>query len=125
MSRSDSGGGESSGERPRILVPSFLTPGALRGEEKKVVRERRLRVRRRIDVEEGYAKLNPEIMRELGIVGSVEIVLVGGGSRERKYVFKALPNDSVPRGEVWCNEEEMRRLGVADNSIATVRAARG
>jgi hypothetical protein len=115
---------EEPGDKPRLLIPSFLTPGALRGEEKRTTRERRLRIKRRVDVDEGSAKLNPEVMRELGITDKVEVVLVGGGSRERRYVFKALPNDSVPRGEVWCNEEELRRNGIADNSIATVRAAK-
>ncbi|WP_069806932.1 hypothetical protein [Vulcanisaeta thermophila] len=108
----------------KLLIPSFLTPSGIKGEEERKRSERRLRIRRRGDVDEGKAKMNPEVMRELSITDKVEVVLVGGGSRERRYVFTVIPSDDVPRNEVWCNEEEMRRLGVADNSIATVRAPR-
>ncbi|MFB6471120.1 MAG: hypothetical protein TU36_007830 [Vulcanisaeta sp. AZ3] len=105
----------------KLLIPSFLTPSGIKGEEKRERHERRLRIKRRSDVDEGKVKINPEIMKELDIGDSVEVVLVGGGSRERKYVFTAVPSEDVPRNEVWCNEEEMRRLGIADNSIATIR----
>ncbi|MCG2886980.1 MAG: hypothetical protein L7G98_03385 [Vulcanisaeta sp.] len=109
----------------KLLIPSFLTPSGIKGEEKRERRERRLRIRRRSDVDEGKAKMNPAVMRELGIEDKVEIVLVGGGSRERRYVFTVIPSDAVPSNEVWCNEEEMKRLGIADNSIATVRRPLG
>ncbi len=109
----------------KLLIPSFLTPSGIKPEEKRERRERRLRIRRRGDVDEGKVKINPGVMRELGIGDKAEIVLVGGGSRERRYVFTVVPSEDVPRNEVWCNEEEMRRLGIADNSIATVRAPRG
>lgn len=105
----------------KLLIPSFLTPSGIKGEERKERRERRLRIRRRNDVDEGKAKMNPEVMKELDIADTVEVVLVGGGSRERRYVFTVIPSEDVPKNEVWCNEEEMRRLGVADNSIATIR----
>ncbi|WP_292000302.1 hypothetical protein [Caldivirga sp.] len=111
-------------EKPKLLIPSFLRPDAYVKEEKKGARERRLRVRRSNDVEEGKAMLNPQVASELGITNRVELVLVGGGSRERRYVMNAVVNDRVPKGEVWCNAEEMRRYGIADNSIATVRAPR-
>lgn len=112
-------------EKPKLLIPSFLRPDVYVKEEKKPIRERRLRVRRSNDVEEGKAMLNPQTASELGIVDKVELVLVGGGSRERRYIMSAIANDKVPRGEVWCNAEEMRRYGIADNSIATVRAPKG
>ncbi|MGC8570985.1 MAG: hypothetical protein ACP5L1_06645 [Caldivirga sp.] len=111
-------------EKPKLLIPSFLRPDAYVKEEKKGARERRLRVRRSNDVEEGKAMLNPQVASELGITDRVELVLVGGGSRERRYVMNTVVNDRVPKGEVWCNAEEMRRYGIADNSIATVRAPR-
>mgnify|MGYP001626412817 CR=1 FL=1 len=108
----------------KLLIPGCLTPSGIKGEERRERRERRLRIRRRGDVDEGKAKIHPEGMKELGITDKVEVVLVGGGSRERKYVFTVIPSEDVPRNEVWCNEEEMRRLGVADNSIATIRSPR-
>jgi hypothetical protein len=127
MSESKPGESKSSegASQRRLLIPGFLTPSGIKGEEKKERRERRLRIRRRSDVDEGKAKIHPEVLKELGIEDEVEIVLVGGGSRERKYVLKVIPSEDVPRNEVWCNEEEMRRLGVADNSIATIRKPLG
>lgn len=84
-------------------------------------RERRLRLRRREEVPEGQARMNPSTMGELDI-GRIAEVVVGGKKRLR---FIALPLDSVPPNEVWCNSEELRQRGVADNTIATVRAPQG
>lgn len=84
-------------------------------------RERRLRLRRRNDVPEGQSRMNPDTMKELGIEGKIEVVIAG----KKKMQFAVLPNDDVPRNEVWCNEEELRRYGIADYTIATVRAAQG
>ncbi len=117
---------QSGGEpKPKLIVPPFLKPEAFTKEERRDRKERRIRVRRRKDVDEGKAKINPELAKELDIRDKVEIVVVGGGSRERKYVFTVIQDPSVPRNEIWCNEEEMRRLGVADNTMVTVRAYRG
>ncbi len=81
-------------------------------------RERRLRIRRREEVPRGQARLNPKAMECLGIKDKVEVV-VGG---KKRYIFRALASDSVPENEVWCNADELRELGVADNTIAAVRA---
>ncbi|HDI32014.1 MAG TPA: hypothetical protein ENF80_04260 [Thermofilum sp.] len=83
--------------------------------------ERRLRLRRREDVPEGQARMNPKTMEELKIASSIEVV-VGGKKRLR---FKVLGLESVPEREVWCNAEELRVYGVADNTIATVRSGEG
>ena len=111
--------------KPKLIIPPFLKPETFKKEEKKERKERRIRVRRRKDVDEGKAKLNPELARELDIKDKVEIVVVGGGSRERRYVFTVILDENVPKNEVWCNEDELKRLGVADNTMATVRAYRG
>ncbi|GEM_PF-357955 len=111
--------------KPKLIIPAFLKPDLFKKEEKKERKERRIRVRRRKDVDEGKAKINPDLAAELEIKDKVEIVVVGGGSRERRYVFTVVLDPNVPKNEVWCNEEEMKRLGVADNTMATVRAHRG
>ncbi|MEM1829882.1 MAG: hypothetical protein QXV79_04515 [Thermofilaceae archaeon] len=82
------------------------------------VRERRLRVRRRDEVPRGQARMNPKAMEYLGIKDKVEIVIGG----KKKYVFTALPLDKVPENEIWCNSDEMKELGIADNTIAATRA---
>ncbi|MHB9302844.1 hypothetical protein [Thermofilum pendens] len=83
-------------------------------------RERRLRLRRRDEVPEGRAFMNPSTMNELGISSEIEVVIAG----KKKLYFAAMPSESVPPNEVWCNTDELKTKGVADNSIATVRAKR-
>lgn len=83
--------------------------------------ERRLRIRRREDVPEGQARMNPKTMEDLKISNSIEVV-IGGKKRLR---FRVLGLESVPEREVWCNAEELRVYGVADNTIATVRSGEG
>jgi hypothetical protein len=66
MSESKPGESKSSEGAPqrRLLIPSFLTTQrGSRGEEKKERRERRLRIRRRSDVDEGKAKIHPEVLK--------------------------------------------------------------
>lgn len=81
-------------------------------------RERRLRIRRRDEVPRGQARLNPRAIEYLGIKDRVEVV-VGG---KKRYVFRALASEAVPENEVWCNTDELKELGVADNTVAAVRA---
>jgi len=83
-------------------------------------RERRLRLRRRDDVPEGQARMNPKAMEYLGIEDKIEVVVAG----KKRYTFRVLPLDQVPENEVWCNADEMRMYGLADRTIATVRRAR-
>jgi len=111
--------------KPKLIIPAFLKPETFFKEERKERKERRIRVRRRKDVDEGKAKINPELAKELDIKDKVEVVVVGGGSRERRYVFTVVLDENVPKNEIWCNEDELKRLGVADNTMATVRAYRG
>ncbi len=83
-------------------------------------RERRLRLRRKENIPYGQARMNPEMMNELNISSEIEVVIAG----KKKYRFIVVPLDSVPRNEVWCNAEELREHGIADNTIATIRAFR-
>lgn len=80
--------------------------------------EKRLRLRRVEGVKEGEAKVNPKTMEFLGIRDQLEAV-VGG---KKRLVFKAVPSESVPVNEVWINLLEAKSKGIADNSIATIRA---
>ena len=80
--------------------------------------EKRLRIRRKPDVKEGWAKINTKTRDLLNLSGELEVV-VGG---KRRFRFKILALEDIPPNEVWCNEEELRRHGIADNTIATCRA---
>jgi len=37
--------------------------------------------------------------------------------------LNTMPLPDVPENEVWINTDEMKQLGLSDNSIATVRRA--
>jgi len=79
--------------------------------------EKRLKLRKRDEVKEGTARINPKTADFLGITSKLEIVLAG----KKRYDFDAVVSEAVPVNEVWLNSEEMRRYGIADNTTATVR----
>jgi hypothetical protein len=79
--------------------------------------ERRLKLRKKDEVKEGTARINPKTAEFLGITDKLEVVLAG----KKRYNFDVVMNEAVPVNEVWLNSEQMRRLGIADNTTATVR----
>jgi len=82
--------------------------------------EKRVRLRRKPDIDSEYAKINPSLAKAIGAEDLVEVVVAG---RFRK-VFNVVLDESVSQNEVWCNEELLKEHGVADNSIATIRKAK-
>jgi hypothetical protein len=103
----------------KLLIPPFLSPQQEKKEQKKS--ERRARVRPAGEVEEGVAKLPPDIYEALDKPAEVEIVAPGGSSHEKKKAFRAVPDEKVPSGEVHVSAEDLRALGVAENTVVTVR----
>ncbi len=99
---------------------ALIPPAAQLFGKKKTVRERRVRIRFKPNVKEGIALLNPELAKDLNITEYLEIVVAG----RRRFRFKAEVSDEVPLNEVWVNGKDLPEKGVADNSIATVRAVR-
>jgi hypothetical protein len=79
--------------------------------------EKRLRLRRRDEIEKGSSKLNAKTYKFLQISGRIEVVVAG----KRKLALNAISLPEIPENEVWINTEEMRIQGLSDNSIATVR----
>jgi len=77
-----------------------------------------MRVRKKDQVKDGEARLNPAVAEELGVSSVLEVVIAG----KRKMLLAAKSGDEVPPGEVWASPEDMERAGVADNSIATIRS---
>lgn len=80
--------------------------------------ERRLRLRRKTDVAPNAARMNPKVAQELQIKDKIDIVVAG----KKKLELNVIPVDDVPPNEVHCNEATLARSGIADNSIATIRA---
>jgi len=101
------------------LVSIIPSASELRGEERKGLTEKRIRVKYDETIQQGYAKLSKELASMLGIGESdfVEIVVAG----RRKFVYKAIVVEGLDPNVVFCHPAELREKGVSDNSIATVR----
>ncbi|MGQ9759909.1 MAG: hypothetical protein ACUVQ5_05010 [Candidatus Methanomethylicaceae archaeon] len=82
--------------------------------------EKRLRLRRKDEIEKGSSKMNSETYKYLQISGRIEIIVAG----KKKLELNAMPLSEISENEVWINTEEMKAAGLADNSIATIRAAK-
>ncbi len=96
---------------------SLIPPATqLFGQQKKP-RERRIRLRFHDDIKEGIAKLNPELLKEIGEGEYVEIVVAG----RHRFQYRVELDENVPVNEVWVNGSSLPEYGIADNSIATVR----
>ncbi|MDH5806194.1 MAG: hypothetical protein QXW62_04395 [Candidatus Methanomethylicaceae archaeon] len=80
--------------------------------------EKRLRIRRIDGIEKGTCKMNSETYKYLQISNKIEVVVAG----KKKLELNAIPSSEVPENEVWANPDEMKMVGLADNSIATIRA---
>jgi hypothetical protein len=99
---------------------SLVPPATqLFGQQKKP-RERRIRLRFHNELKEGIAKVNPELMKEIGEGEYVEIVVAG----RHKFTYKVELDENVPVNEVWVNGAKLPEYGVSDNSIATIRVIR-
>ena len=82
-------------------------------------KERRIRVRATKEVKRDYAKINPKLARALNVKDNLEIVI----ARKKKLKLAAILDENISENEVWCNAEQLREEGIADYSIATLRAA--
>ncbi len=89
------------------------------GKQKKQ-RERRVRLRFHNELKEGIAKVNPELLKEIGEAEYIEVVV----AHRHKFRYHVEVDESVPPNEVWVNGEKLPEYGVSDNTIATVRAVK-
>jgi hypothetical protein len=103
----------------KLLIPAFLSPQQEKKEQRRG--ERRARLRSAEGVEEGVARLAPDVYEALDKPAEVEIVAPGGSSHEKKKTFRAVLDEKVPGGEVHVSAEDLRALGVAENTVVTVR----
>lgn len=102
----------------RLLIPPFLSP---RQEGRRASRgERRVKVRSG-DVEEGTAKLGPALHEELERPAEIELVAPGGSSHEKRRVLKVAVDDKLAPNEVVVSAQDLKALGVAENTVVTVR----
>ncbi len=117
---------ESNEEIPEIKVDvrsaiSLIPPAsALKAKEKKL-REKRIRLKYDYSLKPIEAKINDKLAKELGVEDKIEIVVAG----RHRFVFKAIIDEEIDYNRVHVNPDLMEENGIADNSIATVRAYKG
>ncbi len=102
------------------VLASIPPASSLKAREKKI-REKRTRLKYDYSLEREQAKINPRLAEELGITELLEITVAG----RHRFVFKAIIDEGVEENRVHVNPDLMEEHGIADNSIATVRAYRG
>jgi len=101
----------------KALLAVIPPPMALRRITKLSTRERRVRVRHKDNIKENEARINPKLAAEINATNYIEVIIAG----KKKFTFKVVFDELIPVNEIWCNSELLRRHGIADNSIATVR----
>ncbi len=111
-----------SGEEKSIDRILDLIPSASQLKEtKKVLREKRIRIRYDDELDEDEARISLKLARELNIKDHLEIVVAG----KKRFAFKAIIDEDAEENVVFVNGDLMEEHGIADNSIATVRSHRG
>jgi hypothetical protein len=117
---------ETGEEAPRKKIDiraalSLIPPASqVLGKQKKQ-RERRVRLRFHNELKKGIAKVNPELMKEIGEAEYIEVVV----AHRHRFRYRVELDEAVPPNEVWVNGEDLPEYGISDNSIATVRAIQG
>lgn len=87
------------------------------GKRVKRVSEKRVRVRLKDSVPEEVIYISSKLASELGVKEVVQLSVSG-----KRLTLKVFVSDDIPESEVWANDEFMRRNGISDNSMATVRS---
>ncbi len=120
MSSPEAKEGEEKEKRDIKALVAVIPPATqiMRRKEVRVL-EKRIRVRLKDFIKEGEIHISESLASELQIKDRAALSVPG----KKRLVFKAVINESVPSNEVWVNEEVMKERGVADNTLATVRAA--
>ncbi len=102
---------------------SIIPPASQLRRKEARIREKRIRIRYDESMPTGTVRLSKGLADMLSIKDGdlVDIVVAG----RHKFVYKAIVVEEGGLNEAYCNPEELRERGVADNSIATVRRRSG
>ena len=111
-----------SGEERRIdKILDFIPSASQLKETRKVLKEKRIRIRYDDELDEEEARISARLAKQLGIKDYLEIVVAG----KKRFAFRAIIEDGVDENIVYVNGDLMEEHGIADNSIATVRSHKG
>ncbi len=80
--------------------------------------EKRVRIRLKEDVPGNTIYVSNKLASELGIKDTAQISVSG-----KKFTLRVLISEDLPEGEIWANADFMRKNGISDNSMVTLRSA--
>lgn len=96
---------------------AIIPPAEAMKKEQKKLTEKRIRVRYS-NAKPGEVIISQKLANQLNIKEKA-VIVVGG---KKRFEFKVVIDENVPENEVYANNEFMKENGIADNSIATIRA---
>lgn len=89
----------------------------LKNKEKNPPKEKRVKVKKKPEVDEGTIIVSNKLKNSMKIGDEVEISVKG-----KKLRLKVISQDGLDEIETWVNPADMLKLGLADNSTVTLRA---
>ncbi|MCI2415292.1 MAG: hypothetical protein MPF33_08660 [Candidatus Aramenus sp.] len=100
----------------KALVNVVPPASALKGEKKAPLKEKRVKIRKKGEVEEGTLIISVKLAKDIGVKGKVEISVKG-----KRLELSTITQEGLPEIEVWANPNDMVKLGLEDNSTVTLR----
>ncbi len=111
----------SKGEVDLSKMLSLIPPAsAIYSKQSKAI-ERRVKLVYDENLKEGELRLSKKLATSLGITGEAEVAVSGKIRLRLKAVIDENIDDEVT---VWANPGEMESVGIANNSMVTLRAPR-
>ncbi len=100
----------------KSLVNVIPPASALKSGEKTTIKEKRVKIKKKPEVEKGTVIVSIKLYNEMKMKGKVEISVKG-----KRMEFRVISQDGLQEIEVWANPEDMVKLGLEDNSTVTLR----
>lgn len=98
---------------------SIIPPASSLKKSKSPPKEKRVKMKKRPDVDQGVLLISSKLAEELGIKDEAEVSVKG-----RRSKFKVIIQDGLSDLEIWANDADMMKLGLEDNSTVVIRAVK-
>jgi hypothetical protein len=100
------------------LLAVIPPPSEVLSRKRQGIKEKRIRLLYDSNISEEEARISPFLARELGAKEYVEVSVAG----KKRFRLKVNIDENISPDYVYVNSELMKKNGVANNSICTIRA---
>lgn len=100
------------------LLAVIPPPTEVLGKKQQSIKEKRVRLLYDDNISEDEARISPILAKELGVKECIEVSVAG----RKRFKFKVYIDDNASPEHVYVNSGLMKKNGIANNSICTVRA---